>query len=175
MKTLIAVPCLDMVHTAFFTSYNRMRRPGETTLATCQSSLVYDSRNRLAQAALESGAERVLWLDSDMELPNDLMERLSADLDSGIDYVSALVFRRNIPTWPVIYSKAEYVTRDNRREIDASIIRTWPEELFEIAGSGFGAVLMTAKLLADVTKASGLPFAPLPGLGEDLEIGRAHV
>lgn len=168
MKTMICVPCMDMVHTAFFTSYNRMERPGETTLATAQSSLIYDSRNRLAEAALESGADRVLWLDSDMELPPDLMVRLSADLDEGRDYVSGLVFRRNLPTWPVIYDKVEYRTENGTTQLEVSRITDWPEGVFGIAGSGFAAVMMTTKLLRDVTKAVALPFAPMPGLGEDL-------
>ena len=169
MKTLIAVPCMDMIHTAFFTSYNRMERPGETMLATAQSSLVYDSRNRLARAVLESGADRVLWLDSDMELPPDLMTRLSADLDEGRDYVSALCFRRGLPTWPIIYDRVAY-SRDenNHMSIQATRITDWPEEIFEIEGSGFAAVMMTAELLRKVTEATALPFSPMPGLGEDL-------
>ena len=168
MKTFIAVPCMDMVHTAFFTSYNRMNRPDETMLATAQSSLVYDSRNRLARAALESGADRVLWLDSDMDLPPDLMERLSADLDEGRDYVSALAFRRNVPTWPIIYNKVEYLKKDGRTSVDCSMMTDWPEEIFEVAASGFAAVMMTTELLRRVTEAVGLPFAPMPGLGEDI-------
>ena len=168
MKTFIAIPCLDMVHTAFFSSYNRMARPGETTMATCQSSLVYDSRNRLAKAALESGADRVLWLDSDMMLPPDLMEKLGADLDEGRDFVSALFFRRNLPTWPVIYSEADYEAHDGRADIHAERIDVIPEDIFEIAACGFGAVMMHINVIRDVTKKYALPFSPMVGFGEDV-------
>jgi len=170
MKTMIAVPCMDTVHTAFFRSYNAMAKPAGTVLATCQSSLVYDSRNRLAQEALASDCGRVLWLDSDMELPEDLMRRLSEDLDEGRDYVSALAFRRNLPTWPVLYDRVEYESRPGGKiAVEARRYTKWPEGgVFEIAGSGFGAVMMTTELLRRVAEEYTLPFAPMPGLGEDL-------
>ena len=169
MKTVIAVPCMDMVHTAFFTSYNRMERIGETMLMTAQSSLIYDARNRLARAALETDADRVLWMDSDTVIPPDMMERLSADLDEGRDYVSALMFRRNIPTNPILYSKVEYETKDGQTSLDVAMVRDWPDDrLFEVGGTGFGVVMMTAELLRRVSEAAVLPFSPLPGLGEDI-------
>lgn len=169
MKTLIAVPCMDMVHTAFFTSYNRMRKVGETALATCQNSLIYDARNLLGKSALDIGADRILWLDSDMLLTEDLMERLSADLDDGLEYVSALYFRRALPTGPVIYGKVEREDSDGRASVEVTVFREWPKDaVFEIAGSGFGAVMMTAGLYRRVYEATGLPFSPMIGFGEDL-------
>lgn len=169
MKTLIAVPCMDTVYTGFFTSYSRMRTVGETALATCQSSLIYDSRNRLGKSALEAEADRILWLDSDMVLPADLMEKLSADIDAGCEYVSALYFRRALPTGPVLYDKVERSEAGGRLNVEVSAFKRMPKDaLFEIAGSGFGAVMMTTALYRRVYEATGLPFSPLLGFGEDL-------
>lgn len=169
MKTLIAVPCMDMVHTIFFTSYSQMRKVGETGLLACQNSLVYDSRNRLGKAALDSGADRILWLDSDMALPADLMERLSADMDEGRDYVSALYFRRIAPYKPVIFDNISFENDDGKAAVEVSSFQTYPkDQVFEIAGSGFGAVMMSTDLYRRVYEAFGLPFSPMIGMGEDI-------
>jgi GT2 family glycosyltransferase len=170
MKTLIAVPCMDMLHTGFFVTYNQMRKVGDTGLAVCQSSLVYESRNILGKSALESGADRILWLDSDMLLPPDLMEKLSENLDNGCEYAAALYFQRNGTHDPVAYERLERAEdAEGMVSVDVATVRSWPEDqLFEIAGSGFGAVMMTVGLYRRVYEAYGLPFSPLLGLAEDL-------
>lgn len=169
MKTLIAVPCMDTVQTRFFVSYSQMTKVGETALAALQSSLIYDARNRLAQAALDAGADRILWLDSDMALPQDLMERLSEDLDGGCEYVSALIFRRVPPHSPVLFDTVDRREEGGKLHIDAAGMTGWPvDRVFEIAGSGLGACMMTVDLLRRVQEKYGLPFSPLIGFGEDL-------
>ena len=40
--------------------------------------------------------------------------------------------------------------------------------VFEIAGAGFGAVMMTTDLLERVTRGDRLPFSPIMGFSEDL-------
>lgn len=42
MRTLVAIPCLDMMHTSFVISLTGMRMKGETKLVYSVSSLVYD-------------------------------------------------------------------------------------------------------------------------------------
>ena len=81
MRTMIAVPCMDMVHTFFFTSMLSMRKPEGTELAVASCSLIYEARHNLAVKAINDGFDRVLWMDSDMNFGPDLMERLEADLD----------------------------------------------------------------------------------------------
>ena len=170
MKTLIAVPCMDMVHTAFFASYSHMRKVGDTMLSCCQNSLIYDARNRLGKSALETGADRILWLDSDMVLPVDLMERLSEDLGNGCECVSSLYFKRVPPHEPVAYKTLQRnETADGGVEIEVESVKEWPaDQLFEVEGIGFGACMMTTDLYRRVYEEYGLPFSPLLGLGEDL-------
>ena len=66
MRTLIAVPCMDMVHTFFMTSLLALRKAAGTEVAVASCSLVYEARHTLALKALNDGFDRVLWLDSDM-------------------------------------------------------------------------------------------------------------
>lgn len=170
MKILIAIPCMDMINTSFARSLLSLRMEGEVQITFSQGSLIYDSRNQLANIALAGGFDRILWLDSDMVFRGDLLEHLSADLDEGRDFVAALYFGRKPPIRPALYGRLGMYPRpvDGATVPVADPIADWPEEeLFEVEGAGFGAVLMTAQLLRDVRDRYGLPFSPILGFGED--------
>ena len=171
MKTLIAIPCMDHVHTEFMTSLVGLRRPGESQCAVTISSLVYDSRNRLASQAIEGGFDRILWLDSDMKFRPDLMERLAAHLDDGCEFVSGLYFTRKQPINPVIYSELKHDITPDGANISVKATPYWgypKNQLIEIQGAGFGVAMMTTDLVKRVWDNYGPPFLPLLALGEDL-------
>lgn len=173
MKLLIAIPCMDMVHTPFFKSVISMRCPADiqAEFTISSGSLVYDSRNLLAKKAIEHGFDRVLWLDSDMEFQSDLLLRMNEDIDSGLDYVSGLYFKRKPPINPVVYKAVGLTPEADGKSFTpyAHSFEEYPEDgLFEIKASGFGAVMTTVDLLRRVQKEFGLPFAPVNGFGEDL-------
>lgn len=169
MKTLVAIPCMDMVHTDFLRSVVGMERSGEVRFGFAQSSLVYDGRNALSNMAIEEGYDRVLWLDSDMEFDEHLFRRLSEHLDLGKDMITGVYFSRKPPLRPVVY-KAIYLRRQNELpEPVAESFEDYPKDsVFQVAGCGFGAVMMTTELLRKVRDAYGLPFFPVSGFGEDL-------
>lgn len=175
MKTLICVPCMDMVHTEFMKSFMSMRRPGDTKIVVSQSSLIYDARNNMARQAVNGGYDRVLWLDSDMSFEPDLMERLSARMDEGRELVSGIYFTRKAPVMPVIFDKCGYYEKDGEVTPVASFFKDYPlDSVFRIEGCGFGGVMMTTDLIRKVADKFGLPFAPMFGFGEDLSFcGRA--
>lgn len=170
MRTMIAVPCMDMVHTLFMASMISLRKPEGTEVAIASCSLVYESRHTLALKAINDGFDRVLWLDSDMSFDPDLLERLSADLDQGLDFVCGLYFTRKNPVQPCVYE----VCRQKKKktgELMPTIesFREIPDGLFEIEGCGFGAAMMTTDL---IRSAGPLPFFPADGFGEDLSFCR---
>ena len=165
-KYLIAVPTLDMVPLPFVASLMYMRRVGASRCSFLANSLVFDARNMLAQEAIETGADRVLWLDSDMVFDLDLMQRLAADMDEGRDFVAGLFFKRRLPTMPCIYKQLDVADNESHTQVYADYPK---DQLFEVAGSGFGAVMTSTKLLKDVADTFGKPFYPMLGLlGEDL-------
>ena len=171
MKTLIAIPAMDMVHTIFFKSVVGMDRVGETAFSLTSSSLVYDARNTLAKKAIEDKCDRILWLDSDMDFQPDLMKRLSADLDEGYEFVSGLYFKRKAPVQPVIYKEVGYFHHPDKKEVTpvALCYEDYPlDSIFEVKGCGFGAVMMTVDLMERVVAEFGAPFSPVLGFGEDL-------
>ena len=170
MRTLVAIPCLDMMHTSFVISLTGMRMEGETKLVYSVSSLVYDSRNGLARRAIVEGFDRVLWLDSDMEFQPDLFQRLSDDLDEGRDIVSALCTTRKYPIKPCVYEKCGYEQMDEKQvKPIARAYNNYPKDsVFECEAVGLAAVMMNTSLLKEVEAKYGLPFAPMLGFGEDL-------
>ena len=169
MKTLICIPCMDMVHTEFMKSLLGMRRVGDTKYTISCSSLIYDARNNMARRAVREGFDRVLWLDSDMSFEPDLMERLSARLDEGLEYVSGLYFTRKAPVRPVLYKECGYYEKDGEVSPVAIWYDDYPREsLFKVEATGFGGVMMTTALIEKVAGKFGLPFAPMLGFGEDL-------
>ena len=163
MKTLIAVPCMDMVHAAFARSLVGLRIAGEVQFTFIQGSLVYDSRNKACEIAENGGFDRVLWLDSDMTFEPDLLERLSADLDEGRRLCAGLFFGRKGPIRPAVYR--ELGMKDGRPV--AIPIDDWPEEPFTAEGVGFAGVLVEVSLIREIRERFGLPFSPILGFGED--------
>ena len=170
MRTMIAVPCLDMVHTLFFASFVAMNKPEGTEVAIASCSLVYEARHTLAKKAIDDGFDRVMWLDSDMVFEPDLMNRLSADLDQGLDFVSAVYFSRKNPINPIVYEVCHPTPLKNGDMFPTvESFKEIPDGLFEIEGCGFGAAMMTTDLIRRVLP---LPFYPTDKYGEDLSFCR---
>ena len=170
-RTLIAIPCMDMVPTTFFISMMGLKKVGTCSFGNTMNSLVYDARNQLAKRAVDGGFDRILWLDSDMQFEPDLMERLSADLDEGRDMVSGLYFTRRKDPKPVIYSRCGIFRSEDGTDVRPIVehFTDYPrDQVFQIEACGFGAVMMNTSLIERVINTFGQPFAPIYGFGEDL-------
>ena len=171
MKTLIAGPCFDMVHSDFFESFVNLQKPPDTSWTMVKNTLVHDARNIIAGNAINAGFDRIMWFDSDMKFAPDTLLRLSADMDeNNLDYVSGLYFTRRPPNIkPIAYSALWWgVKEDNTLDSGAENFFDYPEGLAEIAASGFGCCLTSVDLLKRVGDRFGSPFAPMEGMGEDL-------
>ena len=170
MKTLIAAPCMDMVHTTFMCSFLDLEKPEGTVYTITRNTLIYTARNTIADQAIDGGYDRVLWLDSDMTFEPDTLLKLSADIDAGCDFVCGLYFSRKQPIRPVFYKNLWWnVSKEGLVDTGCEIFRDYPKDsVFEIAGAGFGCVMTSTELLRKVRDKYGSPFAPLMGMGEDL-------
>lgn len=165
MKTLIAIPCMDQVEARFMACLALLEKPGEVTVATQIGSLIYDSRNNLAKAALNCNADYVLWLDSDMVFQKDVLSRLLEHAENGLDIVSGLYFRRAAPFSPVLFKEL----MQDGKPTQAKDFNDYPRDsLFEVAGCGFGCVLMNTDVLLEMALEFGQWFNPTDGFGEDL-------
>ncbi|MBR2554584.1 MAG: hypothetical protein IKE94_06945 [Aeriscardovia sp.] len=163
MKILIAVPCMDQVPSQFAQSIATLNKVGDCVIAFQMGSLVYDARNSLALNAIKAEADYVMWFDSDMVFPSDTLERLIEDRDKG-DIITGVYYRRVVPYHPVLMQKLE-ISED---KCEWSDYIDYPQDIFEVAGCGFGCVLVPTKVLLEVFTEFGNMFAPINGVGEDL-------
>lgn len=163
MKVLIAVPCMDQVPAQFAQCLATLGKVDKTIVAFQIGSLVYTSRNDLVQIAIKQGCDYIFWLDSDMMFPPDALVRMFKSLEHG-DIVSGLYFRRVAPFTPVIYDKLDIDDTGCHYTEPKEI----PDGIFEVAGCGFGCVLMPTDIMLDVLEKYGSPFTPINGIGEDL-------
>ena len=168
IRTLIAVPCFDMVHTDFMKCMLDMVKDDNTSYTVIQNSLIYNARNTIAQNAIRYGFDRVLWLDSDMLFPPYILPELSEHMDKGLDFVSGLYYMRSEQKRPVVYSDVWYKVTSNEAESGATPVDAIPYGLFEIGGAGFGCVMTSVTMLKVLVERYGAPFTPMMGLGEDL-------
>ena len=165
MKTMIAVPCMDMVPARFTKALRCLRTVGDCEVDFNIGSLVYTSRNALATKAIQTEADYVLWLDSDMEFKPDTLERMIKVLqENDLDILTGLYFRRVSPYSPVLFDQLD---------IDGEIcwwseFKEIPDGLFEVGGCGFGLVLMKTDVFIDVQGRFGNMFAPIANNGEDI-------
>ena len=122
-KTLIAVPCMDMVHAKFMESFVNLIKPDGTSWAMVQDTLINEARNIFAANAVKAGFDRVFWLDSDMKFAPDTLLRLSEDMDKyNLDFVSGLYFTRRPPIKPVAFKSLWWDKKENIYYFDNIIV-----------------------------------------------------
>ncbi|NLB80942.1 MAG: hypothetical protein GX800_04885 [Clostridiaceae bacterium] len=78
MKVLIAMPTARYIETHTFLSVYNLERPKdvETPFVAIEGYSVDTSRNMIVKEAIEQKADYILWVDSDMILPEDALIRL---------------------------------------------------------------------------------------------------
>ena len=174
MKVFIAIPCMDALSAQFVQSLVNLlnsSRKYDIEVGLQIGSLVYDSRNQLAERAINSNADYVFWLDSDMTfMPDTLHMMLLTLINNNLPILAGVYYRRRPPFTSTLYKeitigpmgvRCDYYPDDEIPE----------KELFEVEGCGFGCVLMRKDVLWNVMiqqNNDGLLFSPIKGVGEDL-------
>lgn len=163
MKLLIGVPSLDYMHVEFVRSLTgllkQLRDDGVPyDLAIESGTLVYTARERIAHRAINNGYSHVLWLDADMVFQPTIFDDLRF---SGKPFVTGIYHARRKGYASCIFKAIEINKKVERFE-------TYPTDTFEIAGCGFGCVLIETDILKQVCMNKGTCFTPLQGYGEDI-------
>lgn len=170
MKVFIAIPCLDQLSARFVSCLiNLIQAPREYEVETAfhLGTLVYDSRNALAEKVINSNADYVLWLDSDMTFMPDTLDMLLELINStGYDMVTGMYYRRRPPWTPTLFTELDITGHGNK--VTNIVEDEMPNEPFEVEGCGFGCILMRRNVLWNVLCHFGLMFSPTDGVGEDL-------
>ena len=130
------------------------------------SCLVYEAREAIAKFAMESNADYIVYLDSDMVPPTDMLIKMINTFEQMPDtgLVSGMAFKRIPPFQPCFYTKLAYDTK-NLKPLLESPIKFPTEGLIELQGVGMACCM----LKTDVFRKINAPyFFPLPNVGEDL-------
>lgn len=168
MKVFIAIPCMDTLSAKFaqcLVNLVNHKRDFDVEVGFHIGSLVYDSRNKLAERAINSDADYVLWLDSDMTFVPDTLDMMLDTLKTNnYEMLTGMYFRRRPPFTPTLFEELRILpTGTVTKEFDDI-----PDAIFEVAGCGFGCVLMARNVLWNVFCQNGNMFSPINGVGEDL-------
>lgn len=165
MKTLIAIPCMDQLPALFAQSLSTLQKNDETIISFQIGSLVYTSRNELVKTAIATESDYIFWLDSDMVFkPSTLIDMTKELEEKNLDLLSGLYFRRVSPYSPVLFKSLKRTDGGVEYETFDKI----PNKTFEIAGCGFGCVLMRTSMAVDVALNYKEMFDPFRGAGEDV-------
>ena len=144
MNILIGVPS-PAFHTPSFThnlldiiSYTKRRYPGIEIDFDYQQGVRTDrNRNQILNRALErGGVDYILWLDSDMIFPNDIIEKY---LESKKEVIGCLYFKRTEPHQPIGYVKSEDPDKPYR-PIRPDQLRE--KGVYKVDGLGYGGMMV---------------------------------
>ena len=168
MKVFIAIPCMDTLSARFaqcLVNLVNNKHDFDVEVGFHIGSLVYDSRNKLAERAINSDCDYILWLDSDMTFMPDTLDIMVKELeDNNYEILAGMYYRRRPPFTPTLFKELRIMpTGTVAKEFDEI-----PEEIFEVAGCGFGCVLMKRNVLWNVLCQHGYMFSPINMVGEDL-------
>ena len=161
MKLLVAIPTNDYMHFEFTDCLLKLVRrldADHIDYDVCfqGNTLVYVGRDKLAFKAIDEGYTHVLWFDADMIFTDDVLDDL---LFAEKSFVSAIYHGRRAPHLSCLF---EEIYPEIRRFTE------YPKDTFEIAGCGFGCVLVAVDILKAVRLKYGTCFFPTRELGEDL-------
>lgn len=123
-----------------------------------QNSLVYDARETIANALLDSKCEALMMIDSDMTFHPQSIEFLERHKKP---FVTAKAFKRVEPYQPCFYTKVE--KKDNQWYMESPI--EYSEGLLPIQGAGMACCLIRREVFEQIDKPY---FFPEKNLGEDL-------
>ena len=165
MKTFIAIPCMDKIDTRFVECLINMQPVGAVSYNFLEGSLIYDSRNKLAAAAVKSKSDYVMWVESDMVFTDTLLIDMMESI-KGRDFVTGLCCARRPPFNPCIWKTLRAGIEPGDTQIER--FDTIPDRTFNIEGCGFACVLMRTEMLETVQNKYHTTFMPLPWCGEDL-------
>jgi hypothetical protein len=153
-RIALCVPARDMVHATFafdMTScvgWHVLNSGDEVQTKLSQGTLLVDQRNELVKEALEDGATHILWIDSDMRFPREVIKRLLAH---DLDVVAANCSRRRHPAaWIALQADDERGIYNVQTNEDST-------GLEEVVAVGFGVMLVKA----DVYRNMEMPWHKL--------------
>jgi hypothetical protein len=146
IKLAILVPTRDMVHSHFAYSLTQLVKTTsevgiDTYLYFDSSTILLNQREKLIDEAIKMEADYVLWLDSDMMFPSNVVLKLLAH---NKDIVACNYMKRSLPMKTVAYT--------DLNDWDSWVPMKPQEELVKVKGIGMGCILMKTEVFKKLEK-----------------------
>ncbi len=152
MKTnyiAVCTPARDMVHTMFtydlvnMVCFHTLNTNDAISLKISEGTLIANQRAELSLDAMREGCSHILFIDSDMRFPQDMISRLLAH---DLDIVATNCARRRMPTGPT----AQIYKENGDREL----VWSMPEStgLQEVGSVGMGVRMIKAGVFKAVSE-----------------------
>jgi hypothetical protein len=124
-------------------AYHTLNTNDAVSLKISQGTLIANQRAELSLDAMGEGCTHILFIDSDMRFPQDMIGRL---LKHDLDIVATNCARRRMPTGPT----AQLYKENGEREL----VWTMPEStgLQEVGSVGMGVMLIKANVFASLAE-----------------------
>jgi len=151
----VCTPARDMVHTMFtydlvnMVCFHTLNTNDAISLKISEGTLIANQRAELSLDAMREGCSHILFIDSDMRFPQDMISRLLAH---DLDIVATNCARRRMPTGPT----AQIYKENGDREL----VWSMPDStgLQEVGSVGMGVMMIKA----GVFKALSEPWYETP-------------
>ena len=150
---------------AVMCGYDSKFRLGDQALYTVAGTLIFDQRQKLAEAAINEGCDYILWIDADMRFPKDTLERLIS-LDKDIVGVNATT--RTIPVKAT--AKNLVVDMEKKENQWLAVSSKGRQGIERVTAIGCGVMLVKREVFLKTPK-PWFWFEQIPGdklLGEDV-------
>ena len=170
LKVAVCIPCRDTMisSTAFdlarMAAYDAKNRNGSLAFYTVSTTLIFDARERLAEAALKDGADAILWIDSDMRFPKDTIEIM---LSRNVPILGVNAVTRQKPALP---TAKNFVMISENEGTWLKIDSRGKQGIEKVTGVGCG-VQMTRREVFEKTPRPWFEFLKVKGnqwVGEDI-------
>lgn len=159
-KILVGMPTMGSMDIEAVKCLMQLEFDGSVDIVS--ESLVYDARDKIAMDALANKVDWVMWLDSDIIYPANIIQKL---MSRNKDMITGIYYKRTAPYTPCIYKLEEEKLRP--------YIDYEEDKVFKVEAAGFGCMLMKAKVIRAVYDKFGGCFFPVNGVGgEDLSFIR---
>lgn len=111
----------------------------ELNLFIQNSGAIDFMRNQLAKTAVKAGADYILWLDTDMSFPPDLIARMAKHFedDAALEAVTGLYTWKQAPFMPHVYTS---YNRENGKFRPAGAFPL--KESFPVVAAGYGCLMI---------------------------------
>ena len=164
-RIVIGIPHTGTLNTDVVSGLLSIKTKYNLNIQFLKSSILFLSRENLAKAALEAKAEYLMFLDSDQIIQSDTIDKLAYHLDNGEDIVTTLIFRKDPPYQPCVFSTQKELPN---KQIALNFYDLEFQDLtkpFYVASCGMGCMMMKTEIFNNIPSPW---FLPRPYTGEDI-------